>query len=90
VSGENGERPVYPRFISVGMTRMNLIDVTLEKYSLARASLLSVERLRQRLRQSFCKKIVNDEAIDRLVLANGGVVRDFLAIFRKSVDVVAC
>jgi hypothetical protein len=30
---------------------------------------------------------LNDGAIDRLVLASGGVARDFLAIFRKAVDV---
>jgi hypothetical protein len=32
-------------------------------------------------------KILNEGAIDRLVLASGGVARDFLAIFRKAVDV---
>jgi hypothetical protein len=31
--------------------------------------------------------ILNDGAIDRLTLASGGVARDFLAIFRKAVDV---
>lgn len=32
-------------------------------------------------------QILNDGALDRLVLASGGVARDFLAIFRKAVDV---
>jgi hypothetical protein len=32
-------------------------------------------------------QILNEGALDRLVLASGGVVRDFLAIFRRAVDV---
>jgi hypothetical protein len=31
--------------------------------------------------------ILTDGAADRLVLANGGVARDFLSIFRRSIDV---
>ena len=32
-------------------------------------------------------QVLNEGAIDRLVLASGGVARDFLAIFRRAVDV---
>jgi hypothetical protein len=64
------------------------LDLTLEKYSLAKDFLTKVLR-------SFVSdcgsltvsQILNDGAIDRLVLASGGVVRDFLAIFRRAVDV---
>lgn len=64
------------------------LDLTLEKYSLAKDFLTKVLR-------SFVadcgdlsvSQILNEGAIDRLVLASGGVVRDFLAIFRRAVDV---
>lgn len=64
------------------------LDLTLEKYSLAKEFLTKVLR-------SFItdcgdlavSQILNDGAVDRLVLASGGVARDFLAIFRKAVDV---
>ena len=64
------------------------LDLTLEKYSLAKEFLTKVLR-------SFVNdcvgltssQILNEGAMDRLVLASGGVVRDFLAIFRKAVDV---
>jgi hypothetical protein len=64
------------------------LDLTLEKYSLAKEFLEKVLR-------SFVSdcgnlaisQILNEGAIDRLVLASGGVVRDFLAIFRRAVDV---
>jgi hypothetical protein len=56
------------------------LDLTLEKYSLAKEFLTKILK-------SFVPKILNDGAIDRLVIASGGVARDFLAIFRKAVDV---
>ena len=64
------------------------LDLTLEKYSLAKDFLTKVLR-------SFVNdcdnlsipQILNEGAIDRLVLASGGVARDFLAIFRRAVDV---
>ncbi len=64
------------------------LDLTLEKYRLAKQFLVSIVR-----------KIADDEgftrindlfaraAIDRLVLASGGVARDFLGLFRRSIDV---
>jgi hypothetical protein len=64
------------------------LDLTLEKYSLAKDFLTKVLK-------SFVNdcdnlsipQILNEGAIDRLVLASGGVARDFLAIFRRAVDV---
>ena len=64
------------------------LDLTLEKYSLAKDLLTKVLK-------SFVNdcdnltipQILNEGAIDGLVLASGGLARDFLAIFRRAVDV---
>jgi hypothetical protein len=65
------------------------LDVTLEKYDLTKRFLL-------RILDNFCKEsnirlddILTDGARDRLVLASGGVARDFLTIFRRAIDVAA-
>jgi hypothetical protein len=64
------------------------LDLTLEKYSLAKAFLIRVLRgFVAECGTITVPEILNDGAIDRLVLASGGVTRDFLAIFRKAVDV---
>src|SRR5260370_6898523 len=65
------------------------LDLSLEKYSLAKDLLTKVLK-------SFVNdcdnltipQILTEGAIDRLVLASGGVARDFLAVFRRAVDVV--
>lgn len=64
------------------------LDLTLEKYSLTKDFLV-------RILTSFATEanidsialVITDGALDRLVLASGGVARDFLSIFRRSVDV---
>jgi len=64
------------------------LDLTLEKYSLAKDFLMKVLR-------NFCEaahvtaldSFLTTGALDRLVLACGGVARDFLSIFRHSVIV---
>ena len=64
------------------------LDLTLEKYSLAKDFLV-------RILTNFAKTVdvasigefLTDGAVDRLVLASGGVARDFLSIFRRSVVV---
>ena len=63
------------------------LDLTLEKYSLTKTFLF-------RILGAFAGESgVNLDAIlaegsrDRLVLASGGVARDFLTIFRRSVDI---
>jgi hypothetical protein len=63
------------------------LDVTLEKYDLTKAFLLRI--LEQFARETALKadQFLTDGARDRLVLASGGVARDFLTIFRRAIDV---
>ncbi|WP_315701230.1 MULTISPECIES: P-loop NTPase fold protein [unclassified Bradyrhizobium] len=63
------------------------LDVTLEKYDLTKRFLLRI--LEQFARESGLKldDVLTDGARDRLVLASGGVARDFLTIFRRAIDV---
>jgi hypothetical protein len=64
------------------------LDLTLEKYKLAKQFLLKI--LTNFTVAADIKPFttfVTDGAQDRLVLASGGVARDFLSIFRRSVDV---
>lgn len=64
------------------------LDLTLEKYTLAKAFLLKILKgFMDSGGNVSIKEILNDGAIDRLVLASGGVARDFLGIFRRSIDV---
>ena len=62
------------------------LDISLEQYGLAKDFLTDIL-------QDFFKTgiqlstVLTEEAKDRLVLASGGVARDFLGIFRRSVDV---
>ena len=64
------------------------LDLTLEKYRLAREFLVKVLRnFVNDCEGLSINQILNEGAIDRLVLASGGVARDFLAIFRKAIDV---
>lgn len=63
------------------------LDLTLEKYELTKSF------LRKILKNFFneCGNIKIEDllvegAVDRLVLASGGVTRDFLGIFRRSID----
>lgn len=64
------------------------LDLTLEKYSITKTFLVKI--LSNFAKEASIKSIysfVTEGAIDRLVLASGGVARDFLSIFRRSVDV---
>ena len=63
------------------------LDVTLEKYDLTKRFLLRI--LEQFSRETGLKldDVLTDGARDRLVLASGGVARDFLTIFRRAIDV---
>jgi hypothetical protein len=63
------------------------LNLTLEKYSLTKEFLSKVLRSFAQDCQVEVSDILNEGAIDRLVLASGGVARDFLAIFRKAVTV---
>ena len=63
-------------------------DLSLEKYSLAKDLLTKVLKSFVNDCDSLTiPQILNEDAIDRLVLASGGLVRDFLAIFSRAVDV---
>lgn len=63
------------------------LDVTLEKYDLTKRFLLKIlEGLCQSATVDL-SSILADGARDRLVLASGGVARDFLTIFRRSIDI---
>lgn len=63
------------------------LDVTLEKYDFTKRFLLRI--LEQFAREQGLKldEFLTDGARDRLVLASGGVARDFLTIFRRALDV---
>lgn len=63
------------------------LDLTLEKYALAKEFLHKIlENYASDVTLNI-ESFLTDGAFDRLVLASGGVARDFLTIFRKSVDV---
>jgi hypothetical protein len=64
------------------------LDLTLEKYTLAKDFLKNV--LRNIAIEAGLLEVPNilaGIAFDRLVLASGGVARDFLSLFRRSVEV---
>ncbi|MBE7446757.1 MAG: hypothetical protein HS132_16605 [Planctomycetia bacterium] len=64
------------------------LDLTLEKYSLAKAFLVKIlKNFAESAKVGRLDAFLTDRALDRLVLACGGVARDFLSIFRRSVDV---
>jgi len=64
------------------------LDITLEKFALARDFLYKVlDQLVKEAGLAGYKDLITRDGIDRLVLASGGVARDFLTIFRRSVGV---
>ena len=64
------------------------LDITLEKYELAKKFLFKVlDGLVVEAGLKSHTAFLSRGGIDRLVLASGGVVRDFLTIFRRSIDV---
>lgn len=62
------------------------LDLSLEKYLLAKDFLSKILNRFFEEGDVLPKDIMVDESIDRLVLACGGVARDFLGIFRRSID----
>jgi hypothetical protein len=62
------------------------LDLSLEKYPLAKDFLNKILNRFFDENEVLPKDIMVEEAIDRLVLASGGVARDFLGIFRRSID----
>jgi len=64
------------------------LDLTLEKYALAKNFLTRIlTNFAGTAKVGRLDGFLTDGALDRLVLACGGVARDFLSIFRRSVDV---
>ena len=64
------------------------LDLTLEKYSLAKGFLAKIlGTFATEAKVGRIDGLLTEGALDRLVLASGGVARDFLSIFRRSVDV---
>jgi hypothetical protein len=62
------------------------LDVTLEKYDLTKRFLLKILENFARSCGLQLDEFLTDGARDRLVLASGGVARDFLTIFRRGLD----
>jgi hypothetical protein len=64
------------------------LDITLEKYSLAKDFLLRIlGDFASEYAVAPISRFLTSGAQDRLVLASGGVARDFLSIFRRSIHV---
>jgi len=63
------------------------LDLTLEKYSLTKGFLTTIlKNLVQECSAPLIGDFVTPGALDRLVLASGGVARDFLGVFRRSIS----
>lgn len=64
------------------------LDITLEKYELAKRFLLQVlDQLIAEAGLPDRNQLLAEGGLERLVLASGGVARDFLTIFRRAIDV---
>lgn len=63
------------------------LDVTLEKYDLTKDFLIKILDQFCREHDAKVSDLLSDGARDRLVLASGGVARDFLSMVRRSIDV---
>jgi len=63
------------------------LDLTLEKYPQAKDFLSRILRTFFDAASLRVDDILTDGALDRLVLASGGVARDFLGIFRRSIGI---
>ncbi len=63
------------------------LDLTLEKYGTARDFLIRIlKNFLSAVNINSIYEILTEDAIDRLILASGGVARDFLTILRKAVE----
>lgn len=63
------------------------LDLTLEKYQQAKDFLSRILKTFFDAANLKVDDILTDGALDRLVLASGGVARDFLGIFRRSIGI---
>lgn len=62
------------------------LDVTLEKYETTKAFLIRILDQFAKAKNVALSTILADGARDRLVLASGGVARDFLTLFRRALE----
>lgn len=63
------------------------LDLTLEKFSVSKQFLKSVlNSYIESAKAPALNDFIADGGIDRLVISSGGVTRDFLGIFRRSID----
>ncbi len=63
------------------------LDLTLERYQQAKVFLSKILKSFFDTSELKVEDILTDGALDRLVLASGGVARDFLGIFRRSIAI---
>lgn len=63
------------------------LDLTLEKYALTKEFLFAVLGAFAKDAGVVVDEIMAEGARDRLVLASGGVARDFLTIFRRAIEI---
>lgn len=64
------------------------LDITLEKHELAKTFLLQIlDQLIAEANLGGHYQLLAEGGTERLVLASGGVARDFLTIFRRAIDV---
>ncbi|HLF79224.1 MAG TPA: hypothetical protein VJB57_17220 [Dehalococcoidia bacterium] len=64
------------------------LDLTLEKYRLAKQFLTNIlQEVALGVGVTQIRTLLAPTAVDRLVLASGGVARDFLGLFRRSINV---
>lgn len=63
------------------------LDLTLEKFSTTKDFLSSIlKRYVKDVSAPSFESLITDGGMDRLVLASGGVTRDFLGLFRRAID----
>jgi hypothetical protein len=62
------------------------LDVTLEKYQTTKSFLIRILEQFSKEKSVVLGDIMADGARDRLVLASGGVARDFLSLFRRALE----
>lgn len=63
------------------------LDLTLEKFSTTRSFLSTIlERYIKDKSAPDLSLLITEGGLDRLVLSSGGVTRDFLGLFRRSID----
>ena len=80
----NGNPPVGVK-LSDDVDSIDL-DVTLEKYATTKQFLFDILEAFAKTYELQAREILTDGARDRLVLASGGVARDFLSLFRNSIS----